>query len=358
MICEPWNIESNCVEVANHIAEHYKIPVVYALPAKLHGYARKLLSQEISVIDQEGLEFKRAYFTSKYIFSAHWKFPRFYTGNQTIVNLWHGVGHKKIGLMRGSSGIPADFTVATSKLTKKAFAQSFGVPEESVLISGYPRNDIMLRAKKERDTLKSRLNGNLSDYSKIIMWLPTFRTDTANNLTNGKPVDNPFQIEDFNTAEFNRYLAEHNVLCIVKPHPLDFQKTDGEKFSNVLVINDDWILAQGITLYHLVACTDIMVSDVSSIICDYMLLDQPVICFSTDFDAYRANRGFYFEDIEAWLPSKLVRTQSEFLNYLDGVLTTGSDPWERQRRALKEEFFTHHDAGSTARLLRQIFAEH
>lgn len=334
------------------------MPVVYALPAKLHDHARKLLAPEISVIDQDGRQFKRAYFTSKYIFSAHWKFPRFYTKKQIIVNLWHGVGHKKIGLMRGSSGIPADFTVATSELTKKAFAESFGVPEERVLISGYPRNDIMLRAKKDRNILKSRLNGNLSAYSKIIMWLPTFRTDTANNLTNGKPVDNPFQIEGFNTTEFNSYLAEQNVLCIVKPHPLDFQKADGKKFSNVLVINDDWILAQGITLYHLVACTDIMVSDVSSIICDYLLLDQPIICFSTDFDEYKANRGFYFEDIEAWLPSKLVRTQPEFMNYLDGILTTGADPWEQQRKALKVEFFKYHDAGSTARLLRQIFPEH
>jgi CDP-glycerol glycerophosphotransferase (TagB/SpsB family) len=332
------------------------MPVVYALPKKLHDHARKLLSPEVEVIDQDGLPFKLAYFTSRYIFSAHWKFPRFYTRKQIVVNLWHGVGHKKIGLMRGSSGIPADFTVATSELTKKAFAQSFGVPEESVLISGYPRNDIMLRASNDRAVLKSRLNGNLSAYRKILMWLPTFRTDTANNLTNGRPVDNPFQIEGFNTAEFNDYLVEQNVLCIVKPHPLDFQRVGENVFSNVLVINDDWILAQGITLYHLVACTDIMVSDVSSIICDYLLLDQPVICFSTDFDEYRANRGFYFEDIEAWLPSKLIRTQPEFMQYLRNILTTGIDPWAQKRKELKDAFFKYHDAGSTERLLRQIFS--
>jgi CDP-glycerol glycerophosphotransferase (TagB/SpsB family) len=357
LICDPWNIESNCVEVANYIAEHYEYPVIYAVPKRLMAYAKKLVVPGVLVVENETLSFKYLFLTSKYIFAAHWKFPKFYTKEQVIVNLWHGVGHKKIALLRGKPGMFANFTVATSKLTQKAFTESFGNPMDTVLITGYPRNDIMLRAFKERTALKKQMEGNLDVYDKIIIWLPTFRTDTiASHGTDGVAVDNPFQIAGFDVTRFNDLLRKYNVLCMVKPHPLDFQRVDDHAHSNVLVIDDEWIWKQGFTLYHLTACTDIVVSDISSIMVDYMLLDKPVICFSTDFDEYEDSRGFYFDDIENWLPGKLVRKESEFLEYLENILVTGLDPWEKQRLRLKDEFFTYHDANSSKRLLDVVFS--
>jgi CDP-glycerol glycerophosphotransferase (TagB/SpsB family) len=356
LICEPWNIESNCVEIANYMVEHYNFPVYYAVPNRLLVHARNLVSKGVQVIDSDTLGFKYLFLTSKYIFAAHWMFPKYYTKDQVIVNLWHGVGHKKIALLRGKPGLFANYTVATSVLTQKAFTESFGNPMDTVLISGYPRNDMMLKAYAERDRLKKEIEGNLSSYNKILIWLPTFRTDTiASHGTDGVAIDNPFQIADFNVAGFNDLLRKHNVLCVVKPHPLDVQRADDHAHSNIMVVNDEWLWKQKITLYHLVACADIVVSDVSSIIVDYMLLDKPVICFSTDFDDYEASRGFYFEDMENWLPSKLIRTEPEFLSYLDNLLLSGEDLWETQRLRLKDAFFAHHDANSSKRLLEMVF---
>ena len=142
----------------------------------------------------------------------------------------------------------------------------------------------------------------------------------------------------------------------MKPHPLDVQRADDQAHSNVMVINDQWLWKQGLTLYHLTACTDVMVSDISSIMVDYMLLDKPVVCFSTDFDDYGDSRGFYFEDIENWLPSKLVRKEAEFLSYLENILQTGIDPWEKQRMHLKDAFFSYHDDKSSQRILDVVFS--
>lgn len=356
LICEPWNIESNCVEMANYIAEQDQRPVYYAVPKRLMDHAKRLVHPRVQIIENETLAFKKLFMRSKYIFAAHWKFPKYYTKDQSVVNLWHGVGHKKIALLRGKPGMFANLTVATSKLTQRAFTDAFGNPIDTVKITGYPRNDMMLRAFQERDALKHRMEGDLHKYDKIIIWLPTFRTDTiASHGTDGVAADNAFQIAGFDVARFNRLLKKYNVLCIVKPHPLDVQRPDDQAHSNVMVINDEWLWKQGLTLYHLTACTDIVVSDISSIIVDYMLLDQPVICFSTDFDDYSDSRGFYFEDIENWLPSKLVRKEAEFLEYLENILQSGIDPWEKQRMHLKDAFFSYHDANSSQRILDAVF---
>lgn len=355
LICEPWNLEANSIEVANYISMNYKMGVAYGVPKKLIGYAKKLVHPGVEVIDQYSFRFKVLYWKSKYIFSSHWKFPRYYTKEQVILNIWHGIPLKRIGLTRGSSGIPADLTLATSEITQKIFSDAFGVPLKSVVVAGYPRNDVMLRAKMDKLAIKSRLEGELNRFDKTIIWLPTFRTDLANNLVNGRPVNNPFQIDGFDADAFNKFLAERNVLCIVKPHPLDFHRNSAGAYSNIKVINDEWMLKQEITIYHLAACSDILVSDISSIILDYLLIDQPVLCFSTDFDEYKKDRGYTFDDIENWLPGKLLRDQAEFTAYLAGILSTGTDPWEAQRKKLKTAFFKYHDANSTKRLLEHVF---
>jgi CDP-glycerol glycerophosphotransferase (TagB/SpsB family) len=356
LICEPWNIESNCVEVANCVASKYSYPVYYAVPKNMMVHARKLVFSNVKVIEVDSLLFKYIFLTSKYIFVAHWKFQKYYSKDQSVVNLWHGIAYKKIALLRGKPGMFADFTVATSKLTQKAFTDCFGNPLDTALITGYPRNDIMLRAQKDQTALKMRMDGNLERYDKIIIWLPTFRTDTvASHGTDGVAANNVFQIQGFDVAPFNALLRKHNTLCIVKPHPLDVQWSDDYGQSNVMVINDEWLWKQGLTLYHLTACTDILVSDISSVMIDYMLLDKPVICFSTDFDEYEHSRGFYFEDIENWLPSKLIRDQGEFMSYLENLLIKCEDPSEEKRKELKQAFFEFQDASSTERLLSRIF---
>jgi CDP-glycerol glycerophosphotransferase (TagB/SpsB family) len=357
LICEPWNIETNCVEIANYLVEHFDYPVFYSVPGRLMVDARKLVNPAVRVIENDTLQARFLFLRSKYIFAAHWQFPKYYTKAQVIVNLWHGVGHKKIALLRGKPGMFADFTVATSKLTQKAFTEFFGNPMDTVLISGYPRNDLMLRTEKDKLAFKRRMKGNLDKYDKIMIWLPTFRTDTiASHGTDGVAVDNAFQIQGFDVERFNALLQKYNVLCIVKPHPLDVQRADDHAHSNVMVIKDEWLWKQGLTLYHLTACTDILVSDISSIMVDYMLLDKPVICFSTDFDEYEDSRGFYFDDIENWLPSKLIRKENEFFTYLEQILQTGIDPFEKQRLKLKDEFFTYHDANSSERIVKKVFA--
>jgi len=186
--------------------------------------------------------------------------------------------------------------------------------------------------------------------------MPTFRKNrNKTGWQDGIESGNPFYIENFDVLRFNEILKEINSFCLVKPHPMAVKYAATDNLSHMAFIDDQWISDRGITLYQLVGSTDILISDVSSVVIDYLLLDQPILCVSTDFDAYKKNRGFYFESIEEWLPGPVLRSEELFFQALEGVLKSGRDDYDCKRKSLKERFFTHHDARSTERLVEYVF---
>src|SRR5699024_3485869 len=141
----------------------------------------------------------------------------------------------------------------------------------------------------------------------------------------------------------------------LKPHPAAVEYKEPEGTTNFQFITDNWLSTHSITLYHLLGCSDMLISDVSSVIIDYLLMDKPVVCISEDFEEYKQTRGFYFEDIKNWIPAKVIRNQTDFLHYLERLLNRGNDPFEEKRRDLKDKFFKYHDAQSSRRLIEHIF---
>jgi CDP-glycerol glycerophosphotransferase len=357
MVMGDAKLETNALEVANYIRSHYNIHVYYMVAKKFRSSAQTFLLPGITLVNYPGLYFRYIQLTSKYIFSTHASTLGGSSKKQKFINVWHGVGHKKIRKLRGEAGIPADVTVATSAFTKTMFAECFDVPLQSVFISGYPRNDLMLRAKEERETLKKKLQPDLSKYAHVLIWMPTFRRGRSGDvLRKGLEENNPFQVEGFDDVAFNALLAEKNALCIVKPHYYASENNRYNNLSNIMVIGNPWMVQQGITLYHLLACTDILITDFSSVMMDYILMDQPVICFSTDLEGFKSTQGLYFDDIENWLPTQLIQDQETFFRYLRQLLSSGEDPHKEKRNTLKDLYFTFSDADSTKRLVEHVFS--
>jgi CDP-glycerol glycerophosphotransferase (TagB/SpsB family) len=357
---------SNAIETANYISRHYDYPVFYVVDKYFKPYAENLVAPEVRLLKRTSILFIFYRSTSKYILSTH-GFPLIPSSgrNQVHVNLWHGVGHKKIRLAMGfgEPGIPADITVATSELSRKMFSEFFGVSPESVFISGYPRNDLMLRTKKQKKDFKSMIKPVLDGYNHVIIWLPTFRRTTNGKIIheNNNAPDDPFNIKDFDVACFNELLKEQNTLCILKPHYtfaahyFDEPNNSLRGLDNILVIDDKWIHEQKIILYHLLACTDALITDFSSAMIDYSLLDQPIVCFSTYLDEFKQTQGLYFDDIENWLPTHLIQDEDEFFKFLKLILSTGKDPFAEKRKEIRDLYFKYNDARSSERLAKHIF---
>jgi CDP-glycerol glycerophosphotransferase (TagB/SpsB family) len=357
------NCEPSAVAVANYLVTHYDYPVFYGYDPNLPDKPFKLLNKRIKILSSGGGLTEQAkyffhLFSAKYIFMTHGIPIEVFPKRQVIVNIWHGVFYKKLGLLIGGRAIKATTTVATSVLSKKMFAEAFGVAEQTVFISGYPRNDLLLRAKEQKKTIENIL-GITNKYNKIIIWLPTFRKSVTDSERNdGTEAGNPFYLKDFDVNEFDYFLKKHNALCFVKPHPMAVKyKVDSGNSLNVAFIDDQWLSEKAVTLYDLVGITDILISDVSSIVIDYLLLDQPIICISEDFEEYKQTRGFYFTDMENWLPSKVLKDKNELYKELEICITVGNNYSLQIRSRLKDKFFLYKNDKSTERLCTYILGK-
>lgn len=351
-------LESNAVELANYIKDNQEnIKVYFASNNGCRPYVYKHLHKGIHFVAYRSFSHIWYLCTSRYIFSTYGSLLRRFSKKQVFVNIWHGVGHKRIGksLNANEKGLYADITVGTSEMTKKIYAKSFDVPEDSVYISGYPRNDLMIRtAESDREALLQKLD--IKSYDKVLIWLPTYRVDVTGYVAaDGEDADNPFQITGFDIPAFDDILIRHNSLCLVKPHPKSRLEFDFP-YRNVRLIGDTWLMENGLSLYQLLGCTDALITDYSSVMVDYLLLNRPVICFSSDFETYKKSRGFNFEDIESMTPSQVLQKQEDFFNFLEQCFFKGKDPDRSKREKIRDLYFSFLDDQSTKRLVDFVFS--
>jgi CDP-glycerol glycerophosphotransferase (TagB/SpsB family) len=284
---------------------------------------------------------------AKYLFITHGHFLENIPANQMCVNLWHGIPYKVIGKLDGKAGRSDSMVVATSPLTREVFAQVFDVDRNRVVITGQARTDRMFVDRKQ---VRARLGLAADSSTKIFLWLPTYRkTSMAGGRLDGKDSGNVFNCAGFPTADFDAYLKANDAICLVKPHPMAPAVGDLGT-DNLRYISDSWLREKGLTLYQLAGITDCMVSDISSIVIDFLLMDKPVVLLFEDIAEYRSSRGFVFSPVENWLPARVNIGYGEFIDDLDAVMA-GQDRYASERQRLKAEFFEHHDNRSAIRIL-------
>lgn len=289
---------------------------------------------------------------ARYIFITHGHFIKRIPSNQFCVNLWHGIPYKVIGKLDGQLGRTDTMVVATSELTQDIFAKSFGIEPSRVVITGQARTDRLFI--KNRQALRQRVFSGVDQNTKIFLWLPTYRTTQyTGGRTDGTHFDNVFNCSEFNLDEFNRYLVRHNCICFVKPHPMALKQKPTQS-SNLVYFDENWLQEQCLTLYQCAGLADCLISDISSIIVDFMLLDRPIVLLFEDIKEYEASRGFSFNPIADWLPAPVALNFGSFMDEVDAVVR-GEDRHIVKRNELKSVFFEYDDAASAARILDCVF---
>lgn len=98
---------------------------------------------------------------------------------------------------------------------------------------------------------------------------------------------------------------------------------------------------------------DVLVTDYSSAMFDYAVLDRPIVVYAPDWDAYRLARGVYF-DVTAEPPGAVARTFAELLDIFasDAVADDGA---ERARARFRARFCALDDGHAAERVVRRVF---
>ena len=94
--------------------------------------------------------------------------------------------------------------------------------------------------------------------------------------------------------------------------------------------------------------SDVLVTDYSSAIYEFALLGRPMVFFAPDYEAYEAERGFYF-DYRTGVPGPIFETSEALARYL----RAGDFDIERVDR-FRDESFDVADGRSAARVTDEL----
>ncbi|TDD90137.1 bifunctional glycosyltransferase/CDP-glycerol:glycerophosphate glycerophosphotransferase [Actinomadura rubrisoli] len=274
----------------------------------------------------------------------------------TYIQTWHGSAYKRMGddqprLKGGPASERArqrrmveryDCFLVRSEHDVTTLARGLGVRAE-LLAAGYPRNDPLVTGvagdpELAAEVAEIRRSLGLEDGRRAVLYAPTFRTGPG-----GRPVrrlDPPID-----PGVFARELGEELVL-LVRPHYLCGTRLPP---SARAVMRDAGAVAD---VTPLLLLADALVTDHSSIMFDYALLDRPIVLHLPD----EADLGTGYFDLERHAPGPITRTEDELVAALASLDASGAAHAARRRAfALR---FGEHDRGTAARtVVERYFAE-
>lgn len=282
---------------------------------------------------------------SKYVFFTHPCFVRHFPDDVVSVNVWHGMPIKRIGrMLENHEVIHSSHLLATSPFWANIMNEAM-LADHLLENVGIPRND---RLFSDRQKVLRKIG--VTSANRIIVWLPTYRKSVRGELReDGHEFGNAFELPDIDLHRLNDYLKSKNAVMLTKPHPMA-ENSGPREWSHLKIIHDSWLTGHELTLYEAIGSSDILITDISSVMIDFLLVDKPVIHAFPDIDEYRKSRGFTVDPIEDYFAGEVVTNQDELYAALD-VELSGKDPHAPKRRALRDLSHTHQDNKSTQRLL-------
>lgn len=275
---------------------------------------------------------------------------------QELVQLWHGPGaFKKFGFSRKTNGekIGAIHTgykkytkaIVSAHQIKWCYAEAFGISEDRIAATGFPRTDDFFN----QDYLNKIQNQFYQEYpelkeKKIIVFAPTYRGT--------KVGDASYDFHQLNFKElYDRYHEDY--VFIIKWHPMyynnivlkkqkapDLSQYDGffRDFSEYRDIND-----------LLIVC-DLLITDYSSMVFDYVLLNKPIVYFAYDLEEYTSfgGRGLYF-DFDNYVYGLVAKNHDELIEAIDHPQLMNE-----KRECFKAQFMEACDGHSTEKTWNYI----
>ncbi|MGL6228153.1 MAG: CDP-glycerol glycerophosphotransferase family protein [Culicoidibacterales bacterium] len=219
---------------------------------------------------------------------------------QTKINLWHGMPLKRIAALdfnATKSPQKMDLTIATSPLFKEIVAQCFELELSKVIEIGSPRMDFLLMC-----TDQLRIDFGIKEKDNIYLWMPTYRKSGEGKAHEDGIINQTIgNLTPENFAQLNKVLVDKNEYMFIKLHPMDYLNASEEiklfDFSNIKIFTSDSFLNHGYEINHLLAMSDVLITDYSSVYFDYAILNRPIILYTDDDSTYRENRGFTSETI-------------------------------------------------------------
>jgi len=227
-----------------------------------------------------------------------------------------------------------DFSVTANRHTTLLWDRQFPIRGET-LETGYPRNDrLALATGTEVATARAELG--IAPGERVVLYTPTHREWHA-TFTPVLDVDALAEALGPDTRVLLRGHYFYGLAGFPPRHP---RVTDVSSFPAVE------------TLY---LAADALITDFSSVMFDYAVLDRPLIIFAPDWEIYRAVRGVTF-DLAAEHPGTFTRTFDELVTAFRSGQVDSAEAAEARAR-FRARFCSLEDGHAAERVVRRVFRD-
>lgn len=273
---------------------------------------------------------------------------------QELCQLWHACGaYKKFGYSRlnGNENIKIHqgykkYTkvITSAEAIRENYAEAFGISIEKTKATGVPRTDIFFdeQCKAEKCAKFYEEYPELKN-KKIILFAPTYRGKRAEDAS--------YEFGEIEFESLYQQLKEEYVI-IFKWHPALYNNL---KRKHILVYDESkykdffYDMSEKREVNDLLFVADILVTDYSSVIFDYALLNKPIIYFMYDIEQYEGGRGLYYE-LEEYLYGPIVKTTNDLI-----MAIKEEKNFKIERQKFMDKFMSACDGCATERVCQWIW---
>lgn len=268
----------------------------------------------------------------------------------------HGSQLKEIKRNGKRIGVDCDYYFCQSKFFVPYQLQEYDLNESQVVCTGLPRYDQLHR----KNNNISKIIPEISKYSKVIIWVPTFRRHFDGNRVDCDlmyPYGVPVLYEKDDILQLLNILKKTNTLLIIKPHPAqDLSMLKEIDSSHLCFIYNDILQKNMVQLNEVLSQTDAMITDYSSIYYDYLELDKPIAITLDDYNNYDQQKGFVFDEPLNILKGEYIYSVDDLVDFIQAV-AKNNDRKKESRNYIRSKINDFNDDKSTKRVFEFISKE-
>lgn len=276
---------------------------------------------------------------------------------QHLIQLWHGAGaFKKFGFSRANTDEPVGKihpgykkytqSIVSSEAVRWCFAEAFSISIDKVKATGVPRTDIFF----DEDYMQHTTEQFYQQYpqfknKKIILFAPTWR---------GIEVSDAYY--DLHQLDFDDLYQKlhHDYVFFIKWHPAIYNNIQLDKMKNIdFTKYPDFYFdfSKYRDINDLLIVCDCLITDYSSVIFDYVLLNKPIIYYTYDLNQYIGNggRGLYF-DFDEYIYGPVAINYQQLVDCI-----RENDLMDEERKIFVKKFMSACDGHATQKTCEWIF---
>ncbi|MGH3042433.1 MAG: CDP-glycerol glycerophosphotransferase family protein [Gaiellaceae bacterium] len=227
-----------------------------------------------------------------------------------------------------------DYSISSNAFSTAIWKRVYPARYETLEV-GYPRNDALVNATQaEVEQLRERLG--VGSGQRAILFAPTHREYLRDYVP---------------TVDLARLVEElgPDYVILARLHYFYGEAGASQLGSSEGIVD----VTRHPSIEELCLAADVLLTDYSSIMFDYAVLDRPIVIHAPDWETYREKRGTYF-DLLAEPPGVVTTTDEELADAFRSGAAWSEDA-RRLRAAFQARFASLDDGCAAERVVRRVW---